>query len=170
MGANGLKILLWNCNGLNMKITVITDIMDRKGILVATIQENNISSKNRLITTSCYSVRRQNRDIIGGIAFLIYNTIDYIPLPRTTTDPHLKIQGIAIMSGEVEIKICNIPPITVCQTGHKPTMLPYLTDEYIILLGDVNAHHDSLFSELGCDTRGDNIAEQVSSTKDIPRG
>ena len=62
---NGFKILQWNCNGLSRKVTEVTDYMDKKGILLAALQETKLSSRNPLTCSASYTVLRQDREKRG---------------------------------------------------------------------------------------------------------
>ena len=86
--------------------------MDKKGILLAALQETKLSSKDPLSCSSSYNVLRQDREKNkgGGIAFLIHISVTFRPLdiPSNSTDDHLEIQGISVRSGEVDIEIYNL--------------------------------------------------------------
>ncbi|XP_075163033.1 uncharacterized protein LOC142235657 [Haematobia irritans] len=162
---SGLKILRRNCNGLTRKVAEITDFMDKRGILISALQETKLSSRNGLTRSSCYSVIRQDRErnAGGGIAFIVHDSVRYRPMLLTRTDPHLVIQEKTVTVGKEDICILNvyIPPDSACQTGYKPMLRLHLNTERTILLGDLNAHHDSWYSEHGCDARGELIEDQV---------
>ena len=71
-----------NCYGLTRKITEITDFMDRKDIKIAAIQETKLTSRNKLMHSSNYTLIRLDRarNAGGGIAFILHNSVKYNPL------------------------------------------------------------------------------------------
>ena len=121
---HGFLILQWNCNGISRKLTEVTNFMDKKGILIAALQETKLTSRNPLSCSASYSVIRQDRERNkgGGLAFIIHKTVTYRSLDIQSNDDHLEIQSIAVQTGEVEMEILNlyIPPVAACRSGYNP--------------------------------------------------
>ena len=162
------KILQWNCNGLSRKIKEVTDFMDKRRILIAALQETKLTNRNPISCSSSYSIIRQDRerDKGGGLAFLIHDSVNFRPLSLTSNDDHLELQGIAVRSGEDEIEILNvyIPPTAACRLGYRPSIEFLMEGDNRVILGDLNAHHDSWHSELENDARGNLLADEIDNT------
>ena len=152
---NGFKILQWNCNGLSRKRKELVEVMDKRGILIAAFQERKLSSRNPHSCSTSHNVLRKGREKNNGegIAFLVHSSISFRPLDN------FEIQCIAVRSGDVDIEIFNIyiPPVAVCRFGYSSTLDFLLEGQNRIILEDLNAHHDSWFSELECDCRGKHV-------------
>ena len=84
----------------------------------------------------------------------------------TSNDDHLELQGIAVRSGEDEIEILNvyIPPTAACRLGYRPSIEFLMEGDNRVILGDLNAHHDSWHSELENDARGNLLADEIDNT------
>ena len=87
----------------------MVEFMDKRGILIAALQETKLSSRKPLY---CYNVIRKDREInkAGRITCLIHNSVNFRPLDirMDSIDDHFEIQGIAVRSGKVGTEIFNI--------------------------------------------------------------
>ena len=158
-----LKILQFNCNGLNGKWTQLLTWMNDNDIKLAALQETKLGKKSKLSTSSQYTLVRKDRqkDKGGGLAFLVHKTIMFQTLPDPPADPHLEYQAIQVN----KLKIINmyIPPSSSCSPGYSPSLTPYLNDDDLLILGDMNAHDPLWFSPIS-DTRGSTFSDEIGSS------
>ena len=159
-----MKILQLNCNGIKNKWEEIQLWMKEKDIKIAALQETKLNEKSKLTESSQYTLVRKDRkqDKGGGLAFLIHKSIPFqsADLPAHQ-DPHLEIQGIKV--NNLTILNIYIPPTSSCAPGYSPTLSPYLNMDDALILGDINAHDPLWFSTMN-DTRGSQLAEEISSS------
>ena len=114
--------------------------MTEKNIKIAAIQETKLSHEITSIDTGNYTLVRKDRDLDagGGLAFLVHNSIQFVPLPDLLpADPHLEYLGIRV----ADLSIINvyIPPTSRFQANYLPDMTTILQYDYSIILGDFNA-------------------------------
>ena len=78
------------------------------------------------------------------------------------------MQEIAVRSGKVEIELFTIYILSVAACCSVYSPLDFLLEgQNRITLGDLNTHQDSWFSELGCDRRGNLLAEQIDVARQM---
>lgn len=166
-----LRILQFNCDGINNKIDEIVKYMTDNDILLAAIQETKLSSRSKLTNNGPFSIVRLDRasNKGKGLAFIVHQSLSHRPAiipPPSTPDIHIEQMGIVIKSGNTEITIVNIyiPPVSSCESGYVASMEHLLTIQDCLILGDINAHNELWFSNLGNDSRGDDIAEEIDAS------
>jgi len=105
----------------------------------------------------------------GGLAFLIHEDINFhsnqTPA-NLVNDPHIESQTITIPSKSFNLQIRNIyiPPTSCCAQGYEPHIDSLFEDlnATSLIVGDVNAHHSSWFSDDNDDTRGRVLVESIA--------
>ena len=146
--------------------------MYNNNILVGAIQETKLSEKSKALTTNNYTLVRQDRgtDKGGGLAFLVHNDINFYSNPTPANlinDPHIETQTITIPGKDFNLQIRNtyIPPTASCSALYSPNIDALFEDlnETSILIGDVNAHHSSWFSEDEDDARGRALVDAIDA-------
>ena len=135
-----LKILQWNCEGIQKKKEALRDLLTKEKIDVACIQETHLNSNLRLSIRGyqCFRKDRENRHK-GGVAILVSNT-----LPAENIDiqesQESEIIGIKLILPENPITIfnCYSPP-------DKNIMLHGIDVQpnNCIVVGDFNSHSPS---------------------------
>ena len=138
--------------------------MTEKNIKIAAIQETKLSHEITSIDTGNYTLVRKDRDLDagGGLAFLVHNSIQFVPLPDLLpADPHLEYLGIRV----ADLSIINvyIPPTSSCQANYLPDLTTILQYDNSIILGDFNAH-DTLWHSTIQDDRGSKFAETIGDS------
>ena len=93
----------------------------------------------------------------GGIAFLIHHSVQFREISIQNPDDHLEIQAIeaTIHNSQIEIYNIYLPPASSCP-GYSLTeeaisgVLGEL-DGDVLVVGDMNAHHETWHSSTSCD-------------------
>lgn len=165
-----IKILQFNCNGLRDKLQEILNFMEQHNIQIAALQETKLSSRSN-VSSPNHSLIRADREKNkgGGIAFLIHNSVPFsivsTPSPANTQE-HVEQQAIKITSGNSSIVLINVyvPPYSSCPPGSTTSIDHLLEQEHGIIMGDFNAHHSLWHSNLNEDSRGTELAAQISES------
>ena len=74
---------------------------------------------------------------------------------------NLKYKGSLFARGRLRLRY-YIPHVAACSSGYTVDFL--LESQNRIIFGDLNAHHDSWFSESGCDRSGNMFTDQIDGT------
>ena len=138
--------------------------------MIAALQETKLTDKSKPKKTPGYTMLRKDRgtDKGGGIALLIHESIHFqteLNPPNLENDPHIEAQTITIPGKENKLTIRNvyIPPTSSCQNQYTPAIDSLLSDmtETSIVIGDMNAHHRSWYSNGNEDARGNKIIDVI---------
>lgn len=148
--------------------------MELNNIQIAAIQESKLTSKSKMKPSPNYTVVRKDRgnDVKGGgLLFFVHHTVPFQKLDTPTSlkeDKHLEEITIQINSDDNPLKIRNvyIPPASSCSPGYEPP-IQNLKDglgDLSLILGDVNAHHQTWFSGDVADARGKKFMDWLGNT------
>ena len=149
----------------------LLDHMEQNNIMIAAIQETKLTDKSKPKNIKNYTMVRKDRgkDKGGGLAFLVHEDINFFSntTPATlATDPFLESQTITIPSKGFDLKIRNvyIPPSSSCAPQYNPPIDALFEDlnSTSLIVGDVNAHHSSWFSDDSDDIRGRVFVETIA--------
>ena len=171
------KILQYNINGLSGKIDELLHYMDKNNIKIAAIQETKLTDKSKPIKTPNYTMIRKDRgkDKGGGIAFLIQEDIIFNTVPTPVdleNDEHIETMTINIPGKNSNHQIRNVylPPVSSCSPQYQPK-LDHLFDnlqdsarDSALVIGDINAHHESWLTGANSDTRGRLLVNAISDS------
>ena len=149
--------------------------MQAHNILIAAIQETKLNAKSKIDKINNFSLLRADRSANkgGGVAFLIHDSVPFklIPPPDDIKkDPHIEEITIAITGSrksDLHLRNIYIPPASSCNTqGWKPNfqLLSNNLPEPFIIMGDINAHHSSIYSADQDDARGKSVLEWVEDS------
>ncbi len=107
----------------------------------------------------------------GGLAFLIHESIHFQTVPNPPAldrDPHIEAQTVKIPGKDCNLTIINvyIPPASSCQNQYTPAIKQLLDDMNTtsLVIGYVNAHHRSWYTDGNEDSRGKLIIETIEGT------
>ena len=157
-----LKILQWNCCGIQNKLTELTSFVNEHNIKIIVLQETKLTNKSKTPEIPNFVLVRKDRkrDTGGGLAIFIHSSIifqEYDPFPDNQY-----IESQAIKIGDIILANIYIPPASSCP-GPPPVITPYLLQEDSLILGDFNSH-DSLWHSPIFDSRGRDIAEEINNS------
>ncbi|MCP3662402.1 MAG: hypothetical protein GY696_07890, partial [Gammaproteobacteria bacterium] len=161
-----MNILQYNINGISGKLDELLHYMNKNDIMIAALQETKLTSKSNTKKTPGYTMLRKDRgsDKGGGLAFLIHESINFQTVPnppRLNNDPHIETDTINIPGKGNSLTIRNvyIPPQSSCVGQYTPAIEDLLDDlpETSLIIGDLNAHHTSWYTEGNEDSRGRHI-------------
>lgn len=163
-------MLQLNCNGLTNKIAEIAKFMDKNNILISSLQETKLTTASKLNKFGNYNVIRQDRghNAGGGLAFMVNTTVKYrILQPTNNFDDFIELQSIALSTVYSEIIVHNIyiPPVSSCDAGYNASIKHLLNSDNTLIVGDINAHHESWHSNSLPDHRGRAIYEQIENSE-----
>ena len=158
-----LKILQWNCNGIQNKISELTDFIYQNNIKVVVLQETKLTKNSKTPEIPNFiPIRKDRGKDGGGLAIYIHNSIKHEVCAPIQTDSHIEL--LAIKIGTTTLTNIYIPPTSSCNTGYMPSLAPFLQlDDDMLLLGDINAH-DSLWNSTIFDARGRELAEEINNS------
>ena len=163
---SAMRILQFNCNGIQGKLDEITHYMKTKNCRVAVLQETFLTAKSNLKCDPDFTLIRKDRmkKKGGGVAFLVHHSLQYRHLDCTVSDEHTEAQGIAI-KGDKEVHLYNvyIPPVSGCSRGFRPQLDELFDSRHAIIMGDFKAHHSTWRSALAEDTTGQLLADTLDS-------
>lgn len=145
--------------------------MEKNKLQVAVIQETKLTtvSKPKDIKNFTFIRKDRGRDKGGGLAFLVHEDLTFnqeVSPPILENDPHVEVMTISILSQKDKLMIRNIyiPPTSSCTSQYDPP-LDHLFDglnNTSLILGDINAHHQSWYSPANEDNRGKNLADTLT--------
>ena len=158
-----LKIMQWNCNGINSKMTELTSFVNEHHIKIIVIQETKLSDKSSPPAIPDFTLVRKDRskDKGGGIATFVHKSILFSNNTDLPADGHTESLGIKV--GNINIRNVYIPPVSSCSPGFEPNINAILSEPDSIVLGDFNAH-SSLWHSSIQDARGELIADEIGDS------
>ena len=136
-----MKIGQININGIQKKSTELTKWLIDNDIKVCVIQETKLQDKSTVPSFPQFTFHRKDRQnkAGGGLAILVHDSLNFIPLPDPPSDPHIEHQAIKIQ--DLTIVNIYIPPVSSCSTpNYVPDLTRFLPDNDALVLGDINAH------------------------------
>ena len=147
-------------------------------ILICALQETKLKHSSKPLQFKNYTFIRKDRpaqDGGGGVAFLIHNSVSYTEVNTRQfflQDNTIEHIGIKVKIDEHDLTLLNlyIPPCTSCPADHEVDLQPLLSADYhtdVIVMGDVNGHHESWFSisnDNRATNRGNKISEAIDSS------
>ena len=162
-----------NINGIKGKLDQLTHHLEKHEIKVAAIQESKATEKSKLPSIPNYTMLRRDRgkDKGGGLIFLIHDSVPFREIKQPNNiknDPHIEELSIAIISGSKEpdlhIRNVYVPPTSSCSQGYMPNFKLLSEDlpEPFLIIGDVNAHHQQIYSQDQDDPRGIKVTEWLA--------
>ena len=147
-----LTILQWNAEGLWGKKEALKQVLERKKVDLACIQETHLTGKNRFMIRGFQCIRLDRESgHKGGIIILVKNDIPFTT-EENEVDDGAEMQEINI-TGDLGMTIhnCYCPP-------KKPLMLNHMNvpPEGTMIFGDFNSHSPSWgYDDL--DSRGEDV-------------
>ena len=167
------KILQFNSNGIKSSSAELNSFLSKQNVVVVAIQETKLRPFSKSPNFANYAIRRRDRgtDRGGGLCFLIHHSTPYTDLDISgiyPNDGHVELLGITILIENNPTNIINIyiPPASSCAPGYSFDIFPllnFLDGGDALVLGGVNAHHDSWFSTSN-DSRGDSISASIDTS------
>lgn len=131
----GLKILQWNANNLKNKLLQFKTLITIENIDIALISETKYQFNCNIPGFTVYTKNRED-NTGGGVAILIKNNIEHIPLAIQTVN--LEATAIKIKNGTIIASIYQ-PPNKEFLTRDLEEILTM--SKKIIAAGDYNAKH-----------------------------
>ena len=158
-----MNILQWNCNGIQNKLTELTNFIYQHKIKVAVLQETKLGNKSTSPEIPNLTLIRKDRlsDSGGGLAIYIHKSILFMRLPDLPPDGHT--ESLCVKIGDTNINNVYIPPTSSCTSGFKPNISNLLLAGDSLVLGDFNAH-DSLWHSNIQDIRGSELADTIGNS------
>lgn len=134
--------------------------------IVITLQETKLTSRSNISTLN-HSIVRQDRERNkgGGIDFLVHKELSFSVIDLPTTP--IQQDHVEQQAGNSTLTLVNlyIPPKSSCPQGSSCSIEHIILEqEYELVMGDLNAHHSLLNSDLNEDIRGTDIANQISDS------
>lgn len=161
----GVKILTWNCRGVNnTKHEIINHINNYDIIVLIELKRHN--KKNCLYFPGFKTVMEQNQENNGGIAIIVRNNLE-MEIVNNISNIHGKIEviGIRIMNTTVKFNLIAIykkPNVTlnVRQWIQGMEIDNHVTNT--IVTGDFNAHN-TMWNCTNTDKSGEALLEAMSN-------
>ena len=171
-GNPDLQILQWNCDSLAPKVEELEQLLAKKKIDVAALQETKLRAEDGDIVVHDFNVIRKDRPRSllkghsrgGGLAFLVKKGLTYRWLWDKDVDG-AEMMAIEVIGRDKTLKMVNVyvPPARSRGGGDTCTgwinALP-LEKEWIVI-GDLNAHHEWWDAVVPRDTRGEELADAL---------
>lgn len=162
-----LVILQLNCNSIRFKINEIVNYMSKRDVKIAAIQETKLDNSIDIDVPGYYLMRCDRNTHGGGLAFIIHNDVQYHSMqnlpPVSANDQTFEQLGITVTMGTDVLHLVNvyIPPVSSCPSGYIADISHLLELNDCIILGDMNAHHNSWDTYVPENTRGYDFVDQV---------
>ena len=171
-----LKLLQWNCDGLATKKDELEELMQRRGVHVALIQETKLGGKDRTPNIRGYTVIRKDRQgsgttkpRAGGLCAYIMKELPFWE-KSTQTQGILEAQRISIPNGtrsSYDLVNFYVPPVrgegAVEEWRVALNQLRALrVQEGTMWCGDINAHNDIWDPYVQPDRRGEDVVELLA--------
>ena len=173
--APSFKVLLWNCNRLVNKITLLNDLLrvEKPDIIaISELKCNHAEARYYLplVTQSnecdyeyAFTARNKNPEFGGGSALLVKKGIDKIDIDLS------QFEGEEICGKIIKIKG---NPTAIFSWYNPPgkqlsgALLRYIESKYqnFLILGDLNAHFEPYSERVSLNTSGEILADFIESS------
>ena len=146
--------LQFNTNGIQNSQQQIHILLWEQDIMIACIQETNLTSTSSLSPFPNYTViiKERSQGQGGRLITLVYHSVTYHEVNKHNfflNDNNAEIRATTIEVDGVHLLVCNIyiPPTTSCTRGYTPNFSSLFTyDGDIIIMGDFKAQDASWYS------------------------
>ena len=147
-----LKATSFNCNSLSKRIDEIKNYIIKNNIHIMALNETKTKAIKKI---NGFDYINKNRDDSsgGGVAFYIHKLLNYKKIEPPNELAHLEIiiielEDIEINNEKLIIAAYYNPP--QIKISHEALEYIFQLSSNIVLLGDLNAHHESWYSKKNC--------------------